>query len=408
MKIKFKSNKMRNYINLLKCLMVFFSFSILVNAQNTTAKITVKNKLDFSRTEIVSISGKSLSDLLQGNQTKDLRIKKDGTSEFVVLQWIDYNQDAVQDDLLFQAEVSAKAKVSYQVIFDETIPLTESAITTYSRFVPERTDDYAWENDKVAFRTYGPDAQKRTEEKRPEGTLSSGIDLWLKRTDKSIINKWYGENVKKSGYYHIDHGEGYDPYHVGASRGTGGTGIWENNNLTVSKNFVNYKTIAVGPLRTVFELSYAPYSSYEVKETKRISLDLGSNFSKFEITMDSDKAVPNITTGITLHDNKGEVKINKKEGWFRHAETIDGIFLGEGIVINPKLVSDAFSNVSKEKDQSNLVVIGKPKNNQLTYYAGFVWQKSGQIADEADWDTLLQKKAKMLANPLKITIKINK
>ena len=294
------------------------------------------------------------------------------------------------------------------MVFDGTIPLTESAITTYSRFVPERTDDYAWENDKVAFRTYGPDAQKRTEEKRPEGTLSSGIDLWLKRTDKSIINKWYGENVKKSGYYHIDHGEGYDPYHVGASRGTGGTGIWENNNLAVSKNFVNYKTIAVGPLRTVFELSYAPYSPYEVKETKRVSLDLGSNFSKFETTMDSHKAVPNITTGITLHDNKGEVKINKKEGWFRHAETIDGIFLGEGIVINPKLIKDAFPNVSKEKDQSNLVVIGKPKNNQLTYYAGFVWQKSGQIANESDWDTLLQKKAKILANPLKITIKRNK
>ncbi|MGM8361642.1 DUF4861 domain-containing protein [Flavobacterium sp. ARAG 55.4] len=400
---------MKNYITvILGCLLVFLSFPILVNAQNTTAKITVKNKLDFSRTEIVSISGKSLSDLLQGNQTKDLRIKKEGNSEFIVLQWIDYNQDGIQDELLFETEVPAKAKVNYEIVFDETTALPESTITTYSRFVPERTDDYAWENDKVAFRTYGPDAQKRTEEKRPEGTLSSGIDLWLKRTDKSIINKWYAENVKKGGYYHIDHGEGYDPYHVGASRGTGGTGIWENNNLAVSKNFVSYKTIAVGPLRTVFELSYAPYSPYEVKETKRISLDLGSNFSKFEITMDVNKALPNITTGITLHDNEGEVKINKKEGWFRHTETIDGNLLGEGIVLNPKVVKEAFANVSTEKDQSNLLVIGKPKNNQLTYYAGFAWQKSGQIANEADWDTLLQKQAKMLANPLKITIKRNK
>jgi len=400
---------MENHLRLvLKCLLVFFSFSILANAQNTAAKISIKNNLNFDRKEIVSVSGKQLSDLIKGKKEKELRIKKEGASEFIVLQWIDYNQDGIQDELVFQAEVPAKAKVNYQVVFDGIIPLTESKITTYSRFVPERTDDYAWENDKVAFRTYGPDAQKRTEEKRPEGTLSSGIDLWLKRTDKSIINKWYAENVKKGGYYHIDHGEGYDPYHVGASRGTGGTGIWENNKLAVSKNFVNYKTLAVGPLRTVFELNYAPYSPYEVKETKRISLDLGSNFSKFEIMMDSDKAVPNITTGITLHDNKGEVKINKKEGWFRHAEKIDGIFLGEGIVINPKLLSDAFPNVSKEKDQSNLVVIGKPKNNKLTYYAGFAWQKSGQIADEADWDTLLQKQAKMLANPLKIMIKRNK
>ena len=399
---------MRNDINLLKCLLVFFSFSVLANAQNKSATISVKNNLDFSRNEVVAVSGKSLSDLLKGNKEKDLRIKKAGTSEFVVLQWIDYNQDGIGDELLFQAEVSAKAKVNYEVVFDETITLPESKITTYSRFVPERTDDYAWENDKVAFRTYGPDAQKRVEEKRPDGTLTSGIDLWLKRTEKSIINKWYAENVKKPGYYHIDHGEGYDPYHVGASRGTGGIGIWENNNLVVSRNFVGYKTIAVGPLRTVFELSYAPWSSYGVKETKRISLDLGLNFSKIEISYEANQSLPNITTGITLHENKGEVKINKKAGWFRHAETIDGLFLGEGIVINPKLVSDAFANVSKVKDQSNLLVVTHPEKNKLTYYAGFAWQKSGQVSNQADWDTLLQKQAKMLANPLKVTIKGDK
>jgi len=399
---------MRNDINLLKCLLVFFSFSILANAQNKSATISVKNNLDFSHNEVVAVSGKSLLNLVKGNKQQDLRIKKAGTSEFVVLQWIDYNQDGIGDELLFQAEVSAKAKVNYEVVFDETITLPESKITTYSRFVPERTDDYAWENDKVAFRTYGPDAQKRVEEKRPDGTLTSGIDLWLKRTNQPIINKWYAENVKKPGYYHIDHGEGYDPYQVGPSRGTGGSGIWENNELAVSKNFVSYKTIATGPLRTVFELTYEPWSKYEVKETKRISLDLGSNFSKFEITIDAKKQIPNYTTGISLHENKGEVKINKKEGWFRHAETIDGVFLGEGIVLNPKLVTDAFSNVSKIKDRSDLLVITKPKENKLIYYAGFGWQKSGQIANATDWDTLLQKQAKMLANPLKITIKGNK
>lgn len=208
---------MRNYNLIFKSLSVFFLFSILANAQNKSATISVKNNLDFPRKEIVVVSGKQLSDLIKGNKANDLRIKKEGTSEYVVLQWVDFNQDGVADELLFQAEVPAKAKVNYQVVFDGNILLPESAITTYSRFVPERTDDYAWENDKVAFRTYGPDAQKRVEENRPEGTLSSGIDLWLKRTDQSIINKWYGENLKKPGYYHIDHGEGYDPYHVGAS-----------------------------------------------------------------------------------------------------------------------------------------------------------------------------------------------
>lgn len=391
-----------------KSLLMVFSLSSLVNAQNESAKISIKNNLNFIRKEVVSLKSEQLSTLLKNNKEQDLRIKKSGTQEYVVLQWIDYNQDGIGDELLFQAEVSAKAKANYEIIFDGNKALPESKITTYSRFVPERTDDYAWENDKVAFRTYGPDAQKRVEENRPEGTLTSGIDLWLKRTDKSIINKWYAENVKSPGYYHIDHGEGHDPYQVGASRGTGGTGIWEDDKLLTSKNFVSYKTIAIGPLRTVFELNYAAWSSYEVQETKRISLDLGSNFSKFEITIDAEKTIPNYATGISLHDNKGEVKSNKKEGWFRHAEKIDGIFLGEGIVMNPKLVEKAFANVSKIKDHSDLVVITHPKENKLTYYAGFAWQKSKQVVNVADWDALLQKQAQIIANPLKVTLKENK
>lgn len=397
---------MKFYLKVLLYSLLLFPF--LTQAQKENYTITVKNNLDFNRKEIVSISGKSLLTILKGKEAKAVRIKKAGTQDCQVLQWIDYNEDGVFEELLFQAEISAKGKANYELFFDENCPLTESPIATYSRFVPERTDDYAWENDKVAFRTYGPDAQKRVEQNRPEGTLSSGIDLWLKRTEKSIINAWYAGNLKSPGYYHIDHGEGYDPYHVGASRGTGGIGIWEGNDLLVSKNFVRYKTIAVGPLRTVFELVYAPWSHYEINETKRISLDLGSNFSKFEIVYQSNKPLPNITTGITLHDNKGEVKINKKEGWFRHAEKIDGFFLGEGIIVNPKLVKEAFANVSKIKDQSNLLVVTKPRKNKVSYYAGFAWQKSGQVANEADFDNLLQKQAKMLANPLRIAITENK
>jgi hypothetical protein len=387
------------------CLLVLFLLSSWNKKPNHEGLITVKNKLDFARKEVVSITGNQLSVLVKGNNEKDLRITKEGTEEHVVLQWIDYNQDGISDALLFQAEVPRKSTATYKIVFDGKIPLAESKIKTYSRFVPERTDDYAWENNKVAFRTYGPDAQRRKEEKRPDGTLSSGIDLWLKRTEQPIINKWYAEHVKKPGYYHIDHGDGYDPYHVGASRGTGGTGIWENQVLLVSKNFVTSKTITEGPLRTVFELTYAPWSPYEVAETKRISLDLDSNFSKFEITINAKKQLPNYATGITLHENKGKVNINKKEGWFRHSELIDGVFLGEGIVIDKRVLVDAFSNVSKTTDQSNLLVITNPKKGILTYYAGFAWQKSGQIASESDWDALLTKQAKIVASPLKVIIK---
>ena len=39
---------------------------------------------------------------------------------------------------------------------------------TFCRFVPERSDDFAWENDKIAFRAYGPALSASAE--------NSGID----------------------------------------------------------------------------------------------------------------------------------------------------------------------------------------------------------------------------------------
>lgn len=364
--------------------------------------VEVKNTSDFNRKEIVSLQRNKLKSLLEKNAEMNIRVKQQGTKEYLTTQWVDYNKDGKGDELLFQANLKAHSTAQYVILID-TIVVKEPKVKTYSRFVPERIDDYAWENNKVAFRAYGPVAQQLVEEGKEGGTLSSGIDLWLKKVDYSIIDIWYKKNVANPGYYHIEHGEGYDPYHVGASRGTGGTGLWEKDSLQVSKNYVSYKTIATGPLRTVFELTYAPWSSYGVQEVKRISLDLDSNFSKFEISYRSNKRIPNYTVGITLHDKKGEVNINKPKGWFRHWEPIDSAFVGEGIVLSPKLIDTAFVHDSKTADQSNLLILTNPKD-KITYYAGFAWTGSKQIRDVMDWDEMLDKQAKIIANPLEVKV----
>ncbi|MDO6601632.1 DUF4861 family protein [Arenibacter palladensis] len=365
--------------------------------------VQVKNELDFSRSEVVTLSTQQLKNFLENHKKEELRIRKEGNANYLRTQWIDYDQDGHDDELLFQADAEPNSVSTYLIVMDSSVVVPESEVVAYSRLVPERTDDYTWENDKVAFRTYGPTGQKEALEGVPGSTLSSGIDLWLKRTDKSIINKWYAEHLKTPGYYHIDHGEGYDPYHVGGSRGTGGIGIFENDSLFVSQNFTTARTIAAGPLRTVFELDYASWSDYGLKETKRISLDLGSNFSKFEIVFSSEREVPNMAIGITLHENKGEAKLNQQEGWFRHWETIDSTNLGEGLVLDPSVIDTALVRKIEIPDQSNLLVITKPKNN-LTYYAGFAWELSGQITDINDWDTMLSQQAKIIANPLLVSI----
>ncbi len=369
--------------------------------------ITVRNPLAADRNaETVGIAPRDLKVLRGGFDPEKVLLEEVATGQPVVRQWLDYDLDGKPDELIFQVDIKADAQKTFALVRDKkgADRQPQSERTTFSRFVPERIDDYAWENDRVAFRTYGPEAQRLVEAKQPGGTLSSGIDLWLKRVSYPVIHHWYTRNTETAGYYHIDHGEGYDPYHVGTSRGTGGAGVWVNDTLLAGKNFIRYRTLATGPIRTVFELDYAPWSPYGIAETKRISLDLGSNFSRFEVRLNAAQAPPNYTLGITLHDGKGEPALHEKEGWFRHWEPIDDSFVGEGIVLDPARVSRAFVHRSPRPDQSQLLISTSPRDGSLTYYAGFAWLKSGQVSSVADWEAMLRHKAQCIAHPLEVQI----
>lgn len=394
---------LNNSIFFLGIIAMFSSFNY---EDEFTKKIVIQNTLHFDRiNEVVSIDLKDSKVFPKVKDYADLLIK-DENGKLLITQLVDNNLDGNPDELLFQVTVSAMSKVTYTIFADTSASQKRPAetLTTYARFIPERIDDFAWENDKVAFRTYGPQAQRLVDEGKEGGTLSSGIDIWLKKVNYSIIDSWYAKNVTAPGYYHIEHGEGYDPYHVGFSRGNGGTGIWEKDSLYTSKNFKKYKIIAKGPLRTVFELEYPAWSKYSVTEIKRISLDLGSNFTKFENTIISTSRIPNYTIGITLHQEKGKVSIDAKKGIFRHWEPIDDSFVGEGIVIDPKAVKTAFDHRSKAVDQSQILIVTEPKNNQSVYYAGFAWLKSGQVLSVKEWDALLEKQAQLIKSPLSVKI----
>lgn len=376
-------------------------------SENVDIEVLVSNPLDIARkSETIAVPAKKLSALVSENTTLEDVLVKDEKGQVQLRQLIDTDQDGNIDEFLFQTSLNANEKKTFFFTSSSegASQQAKSDLTTFSRIVPERTDDYTWENDKVAFRTYGMEAQRLVEENKPGGTLSSGIDLWLKRVDYSIIDKWYKKNLDSAGYYHKDHGEGYDPYHVGKSRGNGGIGVWQDDTLHTSKNFISYRTIAKGPIRTVFELDYAPWSKYEIKETKRISLDLGSNFSKFEILLEAQSPPPNYALGITLHKGEGQSELNDEEGWFRHWEKIDDAHVGEGIVLDPSAVVESLLHTSEVPDQSQLFVVVKP-SSKLTYHAGFGWTKSGQIQNVEEWDEHLAVKARCIKSPLLVEYK---
>ena len=371
---------------------------------------TVKNNLNIARTsETVSLPVAKVAALVKTFGATRLQIKEVTTNKLLVTQAIDNNADGTVDAILFQIDIPAQAEKKFSIsgLKSGTMVASSSKLTTYARFVPERTDDFAWENDRVAFRTYGPVAQQLVEQNKPGGTLTSGIDAWLKRVSYPIIDKWYQKNSTESGYYHIDHGEGYDPYHVGASRGIGGLGIMAGDSLYVSKNFVQYKILANGPIRTLFELTYAPWPAQNnlITEKKIISLDLGSNLTRLEVELKSNEPVSNSTIGITLHEKKGEVQVNQTAGWFRYWEPMDEAFLGTAVVVDPTFVQSYQEHRVNTKDQSHLYVVTKPITGKLVYYAGFCWSKSKQFTTPAQWDAYLATFAQNLASPLEVRFK---
>ncbi len=366
-------------------------------------RIVVKNTLTITRHEVVSIPANILMEIEKQSDGKQFVVKEKKSGAVVLSQGIDNNGDARIDELVFEVTLAPKEQKEFIVSKSNDSSSNTPTRSTHSRLVPERIDDYAWENDLVAFRTYGPEAQRLVDENQKGGTLSSGLDCWLKRVNYPVIDKWYKKYVD-GGSYHKDDGEGYDPYHVGASRGCGGIGVWKNDSLYVSKNFVSHRTIAEGPLRNIFELTYAPWQAdgSVIQETKRITIDLGEQLYKVEEVFSTDKDIPNITIGITLHEQKGKVAVNPQQGIFSYWEPIDDSELGTAVVINPNDVITHSDFRTKKKDLSQLHIIARPKSG-LTYYTGYAWKKAGAILTAEEWVNYLTEFSKRKNTPLVVT-----
>lgn len=375
--------------------------SLALHSQNKT--VTITNALPVDREfETVELTKKLLK-LPNSVKLEELAVKEKNSDLFLESQTVDNDGDGTMDVLLFQPKIKASSKKEFEIV-RAAITSASKNINCYSRFVPERTDDYAWENNKVAFRTYGPVAQKMVEDKIAGGTLTSGIDAWLKRVDYPIINKWYEKTVSGTGSYHKDTGEGLDNFQVGPSRGIGGIAVNVDGKYYFSKNFISWKTITTGPIRTSFILTYADWDAKgnKITESKLISLDYGSYLSRFEIHITGTKT---IAAGLTLHEKKGTIGTNIKEGWLSHWEPIDDSEIGMGLVA-PKNTLISFDNdVSSEKDLSNLYGNLKVKDKKAVYFAGFGWKKGSPFQTKAEWETYLSSFAEKINNPFVIKVK---
>ena len=350
-------------------------------------KIIIENRNAFLlKDEVIELDWNSLAKSNSSVLASSFIVEDQLTGKQLPYQII---QDEAQKPALLLIQANISPNSSLKVVIKKGTPETFKT-KTFGRMVPERKDDFAWENDKIAFRMYGPALQAT-------GEISSGIDVWVKSNSELIIDKWY-----KTDDYHVDHGEGLDYYKVGPTLGAGGIAPTANGKLFYSKNWATYKIITTGNLRTVFELSYNPwlFDGKEITETKRITLNAGSQLNQVEVTYKSNNLdTISVVIGILKRSGKGVSALNEKLGYISYWEPTNTNFgtTAIGLVVPGNLGMSLLEN--------HFTAFGKAVNNTpFRYYQGACWDKAGEFVNDQSWEKYLKEFALKLETPLKISI----
>ena len=357
---------------------------------------------------------------LDFNQPKNLTVM-DGLSSRI----LDSQNCSVQqgeDRFLFQVDLApAETRTFYILDASALAAVPPPIVKTMARFVPERYDDFSWESDRIAHRTYGLALIKA------ENTISSGPDVWIKKDRGLIVDVMYATK-----HYHEDNGSFMDDYRVGHSRGCGGIGIWDGNKLYTSSNYRNWKLITTGPIRSEFELTYGAWdagSGRMVSETKRYSIDAGSWMTKAQSTFTSDDKSP-LTVGVGLAEracpaNREEfIAHDQTEGWMTYWQpedkpkgiTADAIVLAKGAVKEFTNDDPNMPDATKHANVPQPTHEGYPAiRNQLAisqaevgqpfeYYFGACWDRSGDFTNHVQWEDYVKRFAERRDQPLQVTV----
>jgi hypothetical protein len=371
--------------------------------------VTVTNDLDLARpAETISIPWSDVaknidSALLQHLQVKDAA---GNVLPYQVTNTRPLDPNGSYGELLFQHDFAAGEKSATFTVEKIAAVAPPFPSKVFARFVPERLDDFAWENDKIGHRTYGP----ALGEPRPPGSnkevlVSSGLDVWCKRVNYPVVDRWYN---KGHNHYHKDEGEGMDMYQTGKTLGCGGTAVWDGQKLYTGRNYKGWAVLANGPIRAIFELNYEAWDANGVKvsEKKKFTVDAGHNLDQIESTFTVDGG-KDVTVAIGINKNsadKGQAvsaDVTKNEGdaWLAQWEVQKSNgSLGEAIILGSGFAGFA-------DDSGNNLVLAKVTSDQpIRYYVGAGWSKAGEFTSKDAWNTYVAACAARAKSPVKVTV----
>jgi unsaturated rhamnogalacturonyl hydrolase len=295
---------------------------------------------------------------------------------------------------------TAKVDQAALLLAAEKLIAEDKTPRAHARLVPERKDDLAWENDKVAFRVYGPALR--------EGTENSGLDVWCKRVAYPVVDKWYDQDRLQKISYHKDNGEGYDGYHVGDTRGCGGLGLWIDGQLVTSDTYIAAEIIWTKPevaeFKTVYEYP-VKVGGKPVYENRLTRLRLGERLAEIESFFSHTsgrgaKPIENfpheVAIGIVTQNKGAAIKFDPAKGFASVYELLDGTGLGTGVTLSPVRIIRTAELPAADKLGKNahaLLITRPDEKGRVIYRAGFAWAGDGEIKTADEWRAYLQQQS---------------
>jgi len=382
-----------------------------------TISVSVVNETSDLRNEVVELDAQTIFNGLGISGGRQFRVFNSIGQE--VAYQLTYDGKVL-------VEVSVRPGCTAKLTIKKGVPATFPNVC-YGRHYPERVDDIAWENDRTAYRCYGPALQRR-------GERAYGYDVWVKNTPELVVEQRYfdetlmnaradkfwktnrhkADSIVQSMSYHLDHGRGLDAYAVGPTLGCGTPAILNGDEITMPYCYRDYEILDNGPLRFTVKLTYNPSTingDTAVVEHRLVSVDKASNFCKTTVWYDGLTKDVDFASGIVLHTadtNSYELGGN----YVLYADPSDrpadhgfqtflAVVFPQGNVSTKKLMLDN----AKGEYAGHVLCIDKASKptDKHTYYFGSAWSKY-DCRSMAEWKLRTEALLRDVASPLKVTI----
>ena len=409
------------------------------------ATVVVNNPTDAQRQELVEVNISDVKAKLAGIAPKkgEAYIVKNKRGQQIG------SQITHDGKLLIDASIRPHGSATYYISIGKPYP---QKVWTTGALYKMRKDDIAWENDRCAYRVYGP-ALQRT------GERSFGTDIWAKNTPDTVVYERYvmdkqgnvdGDKVdekvkseerkmknlsgaaleaqkakikalKAESYeidvttsFHLDHGNGLDPYRVGATLGLGAPILMIGNQQFLPYCYKTYKILDNGPLRFTVELTYNPSTigdMQNVVEHRIISLDKGSNFNKMTVWYEGLTHPTDFATGFPIHEEDTETKTFAKD-YVSYADPTDNIEVNNSQVFVGVLFPNGIDNTyyqlfDKKHDGATGHALGLKRGlknaEKYSYYFGAAWSKY-DVRSYTEWQIRIKEFLEALKTPLQVKL----